>query len=121
AARGDMDTKASNLVEERVVVADAKHHHILVAHEWRAPFDRRERAGSARNYGQVFTGGSSDELAVSEVTKVAVPVDERQPEATTPTQRELVSDQDTAVAAEKDGEEDAVEKALQGVGKIGGE
>src|SRR4029450_10383415 len=62
----------------------------------------------------------SDELAVSRVTKVAVPVDECQAESTTATESELIADQHAAVAAENHRKEAAIEKALDATCGLGG-
>src|SRR5262245_10961628 len=102
------------------MVASSEHDDVGVAHGWAEPFDRCQCVPSARDDGEIFSGGRSHELAVSEVTKVAVAVDERQTEATPATQGELIADQHAAVAAENHRKEPVIEKALDAIRELGG-
>src|SRR5262245_3658468 len=102
------------------MVANSEHGDVLVAHEGRSALNRCQRFASASHDREILSSSRSDELAVSEMTKIAVPVDERQAEATTAPQGELIPYQDAAVAAEDDRKEAIVEKALDAIRELRG-
>src|SRR5262245_58655881 len=102
------------------MVANSEHDDVLVAHEGRSALDRCQRFASAGHDREILAGGRSDEVAVSEMTKIAVPVDEGQTEATTAPQGELIADQDAAVAAEDHWKETIIEKTLDAIREPGG-